>query len=270
MPEFNKGNFDTTEQRVRGLLYLLRSRLGAKSRIACEKTETKMASIKEIDNSKSKKVEDKVNAGWKKGSSKTTPRGGGSSSRLHELVGYYTKAEDVLLGTLEFGIDQFDNFVLLQTFIPRLRQRSKGRFGRIINVLLKNLSRFYIVVILINCRRLIVRLIKVNKIIKRLELQCRIMSHQSIVADFQLPKHVKTVLMQLYTIKVKVVIELVGYLGELMLNLDMVWKKMHIPARVKKLLSILSWMVGIYRLSKDVDDDAKMDSSLKQISDSYC
>lgn len=45
---------------------------------------------------------------------------------------------------------------------------------------------------------------------------------------------------------------------------------MHIPARVKKLLSILSWIVGIYRLSKDVDDDAKMDSSLKQISDSYC
>ncbi len=270
MPEFSKEGWDISAQQLRGLLYLAQSRKEAKSYIAQEKV-VKMANIKEVkENVESKKVE-KTGDG-KKGNDGITDelRDKSVSSRLRELTRYYTKAEDVILGTLELGIDQFDNFILLQTFIPRLRQKNKGRVGRIINLLVRHLSRFYIVVILINCRRLVVRLIKVNKIVRQLELQCRIMSHQSIVRDFQIPKHLKDTLMQLYTMKVKVVVELIGYLGELMRNLDMVWKKMHIPARVKKLLSVLSWIVGIYRFAKDADDDAKMDSSLAQISDRYC
>lgn len=270
MPEFSKEGWDISAQQLRGLLYLAQSRKEAKSYIAQEKV-VKMANIKEVkENVESKKVE-KTGDG-KKGNDGITDelKDKSVSNRLRELTRYYTKAEDVILGTLELGIDQFDNFILLQTFIPRLRQKNKGRVGKIINLLVRHLSRFYIVVILINCRRLVVRLIKVNKIVRQLELQCRIMSHQSIVRDFQIPKHLKDTLMQLYTMKVKVVVELIGYLGELMLNLDMVWKKMHIPARVKKLLSVLSWIVGIYRFAKDADDDAKMDSSLAQISDRYC
>ncbi|QPG73781.1 hypothetical protein FOA43_001095 [Brettanomyces nanus] len=201
----------------------------------------------------------------------TPPSSTPYTTRLRNWMGIYNMTEDKLLGLLETLITQFDNFVLIQTFIPRLRQDPHTKLGRTINFILKQLSKFYLIVIAINLRKLLVRLIRVNKLIKRIELECRILRSSMPFADtqFKIPRQLKSGLMELYTVKVKTVVELIGFLNELLLNLDLLWKKFRIPKRTKQIMSVLGWLIGIYRLSKDDDEEEKTNLKLKQMEKNY-
>ncbi|VEU22654.1 DEKNAAC103387 [Brettanomyces naardenensis] len=194
-----------------------------------------------------------------------------ATARVKQWLALYSKAEDRTLGLLETLITQFDNFVLLQTFIPRLRQSQDSRLGRLINFTVRQLSKFYLIVIAINVRKLLVRLIRVNRLIKRLELECRILNSQILIdTEFKIPKQLKECLVKLYTAKVKTIIELVGYLNELLLNVNIIWgKKVRLPKRLKQAMSVVGWIIGIYRLSQEEGEEERVDLGLKGMEEEY-
>lgn len=178
--------------------------------------------------------------------------------RVNRVMRRYNEVEGGILKVLEVLIRRFDNFVLLQTFIPKLKKLPNTRWGRIVSFLMKQLSGLYVVVIAINLRRLTVRLMRINRVIRQLELQCRILK-QNIFDDtqFEIPKSLKKALIDLYAVKIRTIIELAGYVNELVLDLNLLLPKFHLNSKVKKLLGAFSWLISVYRMSQDDDDDTE-------------
>lgn len=182
----------------------------------------------------------------------------------------YRNVEDNILSTLEVVISHFDHLILIQSFIPRLRDPS-SKLGRILSNLIRFFSKVYLVVIAINCRRLLVRLIRINKLTRALELQCRIFDCRAVLdgSRLRVPPALKNCLVKLYEMKLKIVLKLVGCAGELMLSLDMLWKRFRLPGWLRKIVSVLNWIINIYRYYEDEDEDAKEDLALSEMASRY-
>ncbi|KAH3664721.1 hypothetical protein OGATHE_003536 [Ogataea polymorpha] len=165
-----------------------------------------------------------------------------------------------LLANLESMVSLFDNFTMFQNILSKSRFASKFRG---VETLLKNLSKVYFVIILINLKNLIVKLIKLNKLTRIVELEAEMLSRNG--KNVLLPEAAsqeREKLVFLYTEKFRTYLELIGYANELVLDLTLVYSKIRLPKLVERLVSLVSWIIGVYRLSKDEAEEARTEKQI--------
>ncbi|KAG7884014.1 hypothetical protein KL938_002599 [Ogataea parapolymorpha] len=179
----------------------------------------------------------------------------------------YNSFETGLLANLESMVSLFDNFTMFQNILSKSRFASKFRG---VETLLKNLSKVYFVIILINLKNLIVKLIKLNKLIRILELEAEMLSRNG--KNVLLPEAAsqeREKLVFLYTEKFRTYLELIGYANELVLDVTLVYSKIRLPKLVERLVSLVSWIIGVYRLSKDEAEEARTEEQIAAMQKQY-
>ncbi|KAG7842219.1 hypothetical protein KL942_000957 [Ogataea angusta] len=179
----------------------------------------------------------------------------------------YSSFETGLLANLESLVSLFDNFTMFQNVLSKSRFASKFRG---VEALLKNLSKVYFIIILINLKNLIVKLIKLNKLIRIVELEAEMLSRND--KNVLLPEAAsqeREKLVFLYTEKFRTYVELVGYANELVLDLTLVYSRIRLPKLVERLVSLVSWIIGVYRLSKDEAEEARTEEQIAAMQKQY-
>ncbi|KAG7837383.1 hypothetical protein KL943_001422 [Ogataea angusta] len=179
----------------------------------------------------------------------------------------YNSFETGLLANLESLVSLFDNFTMFQNVLSKSRFASKFRG---VEALLKNLSKVYFIIILINLKNLIVKLIKLNKLIRIVELEAEMLSRND--KNVLLPEAAsqeREKLVFLYTEKFRTYVELVGYANELVLDLTLVYSRIRLPKLVERLVSLVSWIIGVYRLSKDEAEEARTEEQIAAMQKQY-
>ncbi|KAG7822093.1 hypothetical protein KL928_000568 [Ogataea angusta] len=179
----------------------------------------------------------------------------------------YNSFETGLLANLESLVSLFDNFTMFQNVLSKSRFASKFRG---VEALLKNLSKVYFIIILINLKNLIVKLIKLNKLIRIVELEAEMLSRND--KNVLLPEAAsqeREKLVFLYTEKFRTYVELVGYANELVLDLTLVYSRIRLPKLVGRLVSLVSWIIGVYRLSKDEAEEARTEEQIAAMQKQY-
>ncbi|ODV83008.1 hypothetical protein CANARDRAFT_19858 [[Candida] arabinofermentans NRRL YB-2248] len=196
-------------------------------------------------------------------------------------VSKYTQFETKLLQNLESLISLFDNFIIVQNLFKSSRLSEKFK---LLEKVIKNLSKFYLVIILINLKNLILKLVKINKLIRYAELESSLMSSDERIRRLTSidsnqvdengnptqdidPNNTRLVL--LYTEKFKTFLEIVGYSSELILNLNMIYPSYKLPKLLGKLVNAIAWIISLYRLSKDEHEDESNNAKLDVISEEY-
>ncbi|KAG7752745.1 hypothetical protein KL911_003476 [Ogataea haglerorum] len=179
----------------------------------------------------------------------------------------YNSFETGLLANLESMVSLFDNFTMFQSILSKSRFASKFRG---VEALLRNLSKVYFIIILINLKNLIVRLVKLNRLIRTVELETQVLLHNgknALLPEAATQEREKLVF--LYTEKFRTYLELVGYANELVLNLTLVYSKFRLPRLVERLVGLVSWIIGVYRLSKDEAEEARTGEQLAAMEQQY-
>ncbi|KAH3660107.1 hypothetical protein OGAPHI_007312 [Ogataea philodendri] len=179
----------------------------------------------------------------------------------------YNKFESGLLDSLESLVSLFDNFTMFQNVIKNSRFATKFKS---LESVVQNLSKVYFIIVLLNMKNLIVRLVKLNKLIRMVEMESALVSRTTkyqLRADSPVPERDNLVL--LYTEKFKTYLELIGYANELVLNLSLIFTNFELPKLVSRLVNLISWITSVYRLSKDDDEATQTDQTIQQIQKRY-
>lgn len=152
----------------------------------------------------------------------------------------YEKIEDNILDKMESVISIVDNYAIIQAIFPGIERITKNNsYLKIISYGLKQAAKIYIIMILIYLKKFLLRISKINKLIKLVKIESRIV---------KIPGgKYKEWLSILKSEKIRSIIEIIGYINELMLNLTLVYKNVRFNKFFSRLMGIISWIVNFYR-----------------------
>ena len=152
----------------------------------------------------------------------------------------YEKIEDNILDKMESVISIVDNYAIIQAIFPGIERITKNNsYLKIISYGLKQAAKIYIIMILIYLKKFLLRISKINKLIKLVKIESRIV---------KIPGgKYKEWLSILKSEKIRSIIEIIGYINELMLNLTLVYKNVRFNKFFSRLMGIVSWIVNFYR-----------------------
>lgn len=119
--------------------------------------------------------------------------------------------------------------------------------------------------ILIYMKRFLLRLRKINKLITLVKTESRIIKRNFLMKDSNINEYHEKFLKVLYTEKIKAIIEIVGYLNDLLLNLSLVTKRFKLGKLMGKFVGFISWIVNMYRLCRDESQDIKNENMIKEL-----
>lgn len=187
------------------------------------------------------------------------------------LVEKYEKVEDTVLNNLEYFLSYMDNFIAIQAIFPSFEKlMKKSPILRPFNVIIKQIAKIYIFMILIYLKKFIVKLRKINKLIRIVKLE-----YEIIEKSFQAFKNLNPTkkssnyhekcLNILYTEKAKAIIEIIGYFNDLILNFSLVSKRAKLGRFSGKIVGFISWLVNVYRLCRDEKSEEENEQRMKEI-----
>lgn len=178
----------------------------------------------------------------------------------------YEILEDKFLLKMESGLSYIDNLIAIQAIFPAIEKRTKNsKILKPLNFLIKQVAKVYIIMILIYMKRFLLRLRKINKLITLVKTESRIIKRNFLMKDSNINEYHEKFLKVLYTEKIKAIIEIVGYLNDLLLNLSLVTKRFKLGKLMGKFVGFISWIVNMYRLCRDESQDIKNENMIKEL-----
>lgn len=182
----------------------------------------------------------------------------------------YEKIEGIILDKLENMLSFMDNIIAIQAIFPSVAKKCNNiKVLKPVNYIIKQIAKIYIIMILIYLKRHLVRLRKINKLIKIIKVEYSIIEKNYLLRNDKVREYHEKSLNVLYTEKIKAVIEIVGYFNDLILNLSLVIKRFKLGKMINKLVGFISWIVNIYRVCRDESGDAQNDRVVKELSNRF-
>lgn len=120
-------------------------------------------------------------------------------------------------------------------------------------------------------KRFLQRFIKLQKLIKTLETEC-LLIHENYKMNSEsneLSTTHRETLLVLYSEKFKSMVEILGYFNDLLLNLNIVSKKFKLNKILDRFVGFMSWIISIYRFSKDEDEELKNERIIDDLEKKY-
>lgn len=178
----------------------------------------------------------------------------------------YEELEEKLLEKLEEGLSYMDNFIAIQAIFPALERKTQNsKILKPFNFIIRQGAKIYIVMILIYLKRYLLRLAKLNKLIRILKTEFRIINRNFLTRNPNTTAYYNKCLQTLYTEKIKTIVELVGYSNDLLLNLSVIMKNFKLGRVMGKFVGFVSWIINIYRLCRDEGQDVKNETIIKDL-----
>jgi hypothetical protein len=178
----------------------------------------------------------------------------------------YEQIEEHILDKLETILSYMDNFIAFQAIFPSLERKTKDmKIFKPINFVIKQIAKIYIIMILIYLKKFLLRLRKINKLLKIVKTEFSIIQRNFLMKNANITEYHEKFLTVLYTEKIKAIIEIVGYINDLVLNLSLVTKRFRLGRMMGKFVGFVSWVVNIYRLFKDVKQEEKNEVIIKEL-----
>jgi hypothetical protein len=225
-----------------------------------------------VENSRKKLVRKGTHNQITKNALTTSDAGGSKRSRLALLLSAYESMEETVLDKLEVVLSYMDNFVAFQALFPSLELRTKNmKMFKPLNFLIRQIARIYIVMILIYLKRYLLRLRKINKLIKLVKIEFSIIRNNFVINKRMnangrdMTEYHEKCLRVLYVEKFKALVEIIGYFNDLVLNLSLVTKRVILGKVVGRFVGFVSWVVNLYRLCKDEKEETKNDIVIKEM-----
>lgn len=186
------------------------------------------------------------------------------------LLDKYEILEESLLAKMESGLSYIDNLIAIQAIFPALEKKTKHiKILKPLNYIIKQVAKIYIIMILIYIKRFLLRLKKINKLIKLIKTESIIMKRNFLISNSTIDEYHEKYLKVLYTEKIKSSIEIIGYFNDLLLNLNLVTKRFKLGRLMGKVVGFVSWVVNIYRLCRDESQDERNESVIKELQNKF-
>lgn len=174
------------------------------------------------------------------------------SSHVSRIYRAYEEGEEMLLDKLEAVLSYMDNFVAIQAVFPSIERRTRDmKVMRPLNFILRQVAKIYLVMVLIYLKRFVLRLKKINRLIRIVQTEYSIMKRSFLTTSIKIDEYHERCLRVLYTEKAKAIIEIFGYANDLLLNLSLACKKFKLGRVMGKVVGFMSWVVSVYRLCSD-------------------
>ncbi|CDK26903.1 unnamed protein product [Kuraishia capsulata CBS 1993] len=181
----------------------------------------------------------------------------GEHTTVDELLAKYTRAETYVLDNLESAISVLDNFY----FLSRMLRLKDSKAFRLVNKVIVQTSKVWMVIILLTMKNLAIRYYRVSKAevqVKSEVNQLRALSggdsaNGIILGSVTYDSEMK--LLKIEAEKLQIVLEIIGNLNELAFCVIEVMG-LDVPNFVNNTLGVLSWIMSLYRMSKDGESES--------------
>jgi len=167
---------------------------------------------------------------------------------IKQLTAKYNMLESFFINSFEQLIALFDNFYFLSSLIGFNTSNSNSKITRLLRNFIKQASKIWLVIIFLTVKNLFIRMIKLNRTEKKVKLERDILMSRSPNSSIQY--EYDAMLLTIRTSKISTFLEMLGNVNEFAFYLIQVmnWK---VSKKVKNILAGISWIMSIYRMSKD-------------------
>ncbi|OWB73672.1 hypothetical protein B5S31_g3428 [[Candida] boidinii] len=157
--------------------------------------------------------------------------------------------ENYVVESFESLISLMDNFLFISSFI---------KFKRIekLQYFITQISKLWVIIILITLKNLCIRLIKLFKLEKLINSEIESLKNlpiNSITDLYNYNLDIKKIKIQ--SEKITVLLEIIGNVNELLFYLIEILQ-LKLPKYLSRIIGIISWLMSFYRLSRDSVDES--------------
>lgn len=196
------------------------------------------------------------------------------NENLQYKVQTYNEMEGLLLDKLEKALSFMDNFTTFQAIFPVVYDRTKEvKLFKPVHWIVCQISGVYLVVLAINLKRYIQKLIKIRKLIVCINNELIIISKSfdglNDSVKMGMESNLQRYLNILASEKTRCIVEIVGFVNDFFLNLNLAYKKFKLTRGIGKFMGMVSWMVSIYRMCSDAEAEEKNDRIISELKERY-
>ncbi|GMG13773.1 unnamed protein product [[Candida] boidinii] len=162
---------------------------------------------------------------------------------IFKNYGYYEK---YVVESFENLISLMDNFLFISSFI-KFKKIEKLQY------FITQISKLWVIIILITLKNLCIRLIKLFKLEKLINFEIEALKNlpiNSITDLYNYNLDIKKIKIQ--SEKITVILELIGNLNELLFYLIEILQ-LKLPKYLSRVIGTISWLMSFYRLTRDSD-----------------
>ncbi|GMF46100.1 unnamed protein product [[Candida] boidinii] len=176
--------------------------------------------------------------------------------KIFNNYGYYEK---YVVESFENLVSLMDNFLFISSFI-KFKKIEKLQY------FITQISKLWVIIILITLKNLCIRLIKLFKLEKLINFEIEALKNlpiNSITDLYNYNLDIKKIKIQ--SEKITVILELIGNLNELLFYLIEILQ-LKLPKYLSRVIGTISWLMSFYRLTRDsvVESDEEKKNVVKK------